>query len=299
MSDELEAILRSVASGEMSPEAAMKAMDEQKAREAQAAAAPSRPAPASPIFGSAKSAPSFRAGGTPPVNGPITGIRVLGSYRSVQIVADPAVAQLYVTGSHRITQEGTTLIVSGTGPLDEPSADRPPNSGNLFGNFSFSDLPKTITWARSWKEHQLEIRVNPELLVELETTGAEVKLNGLVGGLKARVVASSLKADKLRGPLDLEAVSSSVKVSAVPLGESRLTAESSSARLTLLEGSDLRISGSNRMGRLQLPDRPVSTLPLDDQVTESVVGNGRDLLRVEAVMSSVTVGAQVWDEVPL
>ncbi len=75
--------------------------------------------------------------------------------------------------------------------------------------------------------------------------------------------------------------------------------ESSSARLTLLEGSDLRISGTNRMGRLQLPDRPVSTLPLDDQITESVVGGGRDLLRVEAVMSSVTVGTQVWDEVPL
>ncbi|GLY14352.1 hypothetical protein Kisp01_13680 [Kineosporia sp. NBRC 101677] len=311
MSDELEAILRSVASGEMSPDAAMKAIDEQKAREASATSAPSAPAPeqptpASPAFGSPGSGssrssgtPTFRAGGTPPVNGTITAVRVLGSYRSVQVTADPSVAQLYVTGTHRVSQEGTTLIVSGTGPLDEPTGPRPANGGNLFGNFSFSDLPRTLTWAKSWKEHQLEIRVNPELLLELETTGAEVKLNGLVGGLKARVVASSLKADRLRGRLDVEAVSSSVKISAVPLGESRLTAESSSARLTLLNGSDLRISGTNRMGRLQLPDRPASTMPLDDQVTESVVGSGRDLLQVEAVMSSVTVGAQVWDEAPL
>ncbi|MCD5350941.1 hypothetical protein [Kineosporia mesophila] len=288
MSDELEAILRSVASGEMSPEAAMKAMDEQKAQETSG----TPEAPVAPSFGS----PAAQAGGTPPINGTIDTVRVLGSYRAVQVVADPTVAQLYVSGPHRINQEGSTLVVSGTGPLDE-RANR--QGGNLLGGFSFSDLPKTLTWARSWKEHQLLVRVNPALLVELEATGAEVKLSGLVGGLKARVVASSLKADKLRGRLDVEAMSSSVKLSAVPLGESRFYAESSSARLTLLEGSDLRISGTNRMGRLQLPDQPVSTLPLDDQITQSVVGNGRDLLKIDAVMSSVTVGAQVWDEVPL
>jgi hypothetical protein len=297
MSDELEAILRSVASGEMSPEAAMKAMDEQKAREAAArpATVPGQPAQPAPRFGSG---PAKQAGGTPPVTGTITAVRVLGSYRAVQVVADPTVAQLYVTGSHRISQEGSTLIVSGTGPLDEPSAEHANRPGNLFGGFSFSDLPKTISWARSWKEHQLLIRVNPELLVELETTGAEVKLTGLAGGVRARVVASSLKGEKLRGRLDLEAVSSSVKLSAVPTGESRLYAESSSARFTLLEGSDLRIEGTNRMGRLQLPDRPASTLPLDGQTTESVIGSGRDRLAIEAIMSSVTVNTQVWDEVP-
>ncbi|GAB6900520.1 DUF4097 family beta strand repeat-containing protein [Kineosporia succinea] len=313
MSDELEAILRSVASGEISPEAAMKAIDEQKVKpatppapvpapEPAAPASPStssttaatgRPASGGPVFGTP---PSRHAGGTPPISGTIGTVRVLGSYRAVQVVADPSVAQLYVTGPHRISQEGTTLVVSGTGPLDEPGpANR---SGNLPGGFSFSDLPKTLTWARSWKEHQLLVRVNPELLVELEATGAEVKLNGLVGGLRVRVVASSLKAENLRGQLDLEAMSSSVKLSTVPLGESRIYVESSSARITLREGSDLRISGTNRMGRLQLPDRPVSTLPLEDQTTEAVVGSGRDLLKVEAVMSSVTVGAQVWDEVP-
>ncbi len=52
------------------------------------------------------------------------------------------------------------------------------------------------------------------------------------------------------------------------------------------------------MGRLQLPDRPASTLPLDGQTTESVVGSGRDRLSIEAIMSSVTVNTQVWDEVP-
>ncbi|MBT0767519.1 hypothetical protein KIH74_01200 [Kineosporia sp. J2-2] len=297
MSDELEAILRSVASGEMTPEAAMKAMEEQKAREA---GEPAAPAPAAspvepPAFGSPTR--TAQAGGTPPITGTIGAVRVLGSYRAVQVVADPAVAQLYVTGPHRVHQEGTTLVVSGTGPLDEP-ADRQNRPGNLFGSFSFSDLPKTLTWARSWKDHQLVVRVNPDLLVELEATGAEVKLSGLTGGVRARVVASSLKGDKLRGRVDVEAMSSSVKLSAVPLSGSRLYAESSSARLTLLEGSDVRIQGSNRMGRLQLPDQPVSTLPLDGQTSESVVGAGRHLLTVEAVMSSVTVGTQVWDEVP-
>jgi len=300
MSDELEAILRSVASGEMSPESAMRALDQQKARQAQQVgteqtAGAGTAAASSPRGG----APAQQAGGTPPVQGTVTCVRVVGSYRAVQIVADPGVAQLYVTGGHRVSQEGTILTVSGTGPMDQPTGERPRDTGGFLGGFSFSDLPRTITWARSWKEHQLVVRVNPELLVELETTGAEVKLSGLTGGLRARVVASSLKADKLRGALDVEAVSSSVKIGAVPTGQSRLYAESSSARLTLLEGSDVRITGTNRMGRLQLPDRPASTLPLDDQTTQSVVGDGRHQLEVESVMSSVTVGAQVWDEVNL
>lgn len=278
----------------------MRAIDEQKARETRTDSPGEGTGPtpaAAPPHSPRNTAAAGQAGGTPPITGTVTSVRVAGSYRAVQIVGDPTVAQLYVTGPHRVDQQGTTLLVSSAGPLDEqPGGERPRGNGSFLGGFSFSDLPRTINWARSWKDHQLILRVNPELLVELEATGAEVKVNGLVGGLQARVVACSLKAEKLRGALDVEATSSSVKISAVPTGSGRIYAESSSVRLTLLEGSNVRIRGINRMGRLQLPDRPASTLPLEDQNTESVIGTGVDQLSVESVMSSVTVAAQAWEE---
>jgi hypothetical protein len=219
------------------------------------------------------------------------------SYRSVQLLADPGVAQIHVLGDHSIQHEGTALVISTAGPLDGDD-ERPDQAGQGSGHFSFSDLPRTIAWARSWREHQLTVRVNPALLLELDVTGADVKATGFKAGLRARLVASSLRGDKLHGPLDVEAVSSSVKLTGVPTGDSRIVCESSSVRLSLSAGSDLKITATNRMGRLVLPELPPSTLPFEGETSETTIGDGRDRLTLEAVMSSVTVNAQAWGGVP-
>jgi hypothetical protein len=282
MSDALDVVLRRVAAGELTPEEALQQLN------------PPAPSPAvSPSEATAE--------GTEPV----TSIRLKTSYRSVQLIADPTVSQIHVIGDHTIRHEGSALQVSTTGPLDDQeraaeragsAADRSSTAGS--GRFSFSDLPRTIAWARSWREHQLTVRVNPALAVELDVTGADVKLTGLRSGLRAHLVASSLKADKVRCEFDLEAFSSSVKLSAVPTGSSRLYCESSSVRLSLPAGADLKITATNRMGRLVLPERQASTLPFEGETSEVTIGDGRDQLRLEAVMSSVTVNALAWSAVP-
>jgi hypothetical protein len=277
MSDDLEAVLRRVADGDLTPEQALHLLDQGPSAESPA------PDPAlRPEYGS-------------PDPAVITTVRLKTSYRSIQLYADPAVAQLHVSGQHSIQQQGATLVVTTPGPLDDDEGE----SGSVRstgGRFSFSNLPRTISWARSWRDHQVIVRVNPALLVELDTTGADIKISGLESGFQAHLVASSLKAEKIRGRFDVEAVSSSVKLSGVPTGNSRLYCESSSARLTLRPGTDVKITATNRMGRLVLPDRPVSTLPIEGEASEVTIGEGRDQLTIEAVMSSVTVNTQIWDD---
>jgi hypothetical protein len=274
MSDDLEAVLRRVAAGDLTPEQALQQLG----------------APAS------NPAPSAESGAEP---SGITTVRLRTSYRSVQLLADPTVAQLHVLGEHSIRHEGPALVISTAGPLDDDRDGEPSHpAAEGSGHFSFSDLPRTIAWARSWREHQLTVRVNPALLLDLDVTGADVKAVGFEGGLRARLVASSLRGDKLHGRLDVEAVSSSVKLTGVPTGSSRIGCESSSVRLALATGSDLKIVATNRMGRLALPEQPPSTLPFEGETSEATIGGGRDRLVLEAVMSSVTVSAQTWGQAP-
>ncbi len=226
----------------------------------------------------------------------VTVVRLTTSYRSIHVIADPTVAQIHVLGDHSIQHQGSALIISAAGPLDSDH-DQLEHAGQTArhsGHFSFSDLPRTIAWARSWREHQLTVRVNPALRVELDVTGAEVKVTGVHTGLRARLVASALRGDKLTGALDVEAASSSVKLTGVPTGDSRIACESSSVRLSLSAGSDLKITAMNRMGRLVLPERPPSTLPFEGETSEVTIGDGRDRLLLESVMSSVTVTIQAW-----
>src|SRR4051812_4429594 len=88
---------------------------------------------------------------------PATTIRLATSYRSVRLVADPTVAQIHVTGEHSVRREGSVLVITTPGPLDDDESQGDPGAGR----FSFTHLPRTIAWARSWRDHQLTARVNP------------------------------------------------------------------------------------------------------------------------------------------
>jgi hypothetical protein len=277
MSDDLDAILRRVASGELSPEQAHRLLGGTPSGQASAA-----------DHGTSD------AGSDEPV----TSIRLKTSYRKVELLADPSVAQVHVVGKHSVRHEGSALVITTAGPLDDDEQASDESTRPGAGRFSFSDLPRTIAWARSWRDHQLTVRVNPALPLELDVTGADIRITGGEAGLNAHLVASSLKADGLHGPLEVSALSSSVKLSAIPTGSSRVYCESSSVRLSLPTGADVKITATNRMGRVALPDRPVSTLPFEAGSTEVTIGEGHHQLALEAVMSSVTVNAQAWGWVP-
>ena len=116
-----------------------------------------------------------------------------------------------------------------------------------------------------------------------------MKVSGCSGGARLRVIASALKLERLRGPLDIDALSSSVKGMAVPTGRSRIGCESSSVKLLLGEGSDVHIRARNRMGKVVLPNAVSKGGLVDPDVAQATLGRGQAELVVEAVMSSVVL----------
>ena len=310
MTHDLDAILRRVASGELTPEAALPLID--AATTANAAttahtatpdvgASPAAPGPEpTPHWGTPTAEPGPQAGAaeTPPpgVDGPVTRIRIAVSYRSVDVIADPGVDQVVVVGGHTVRREGDALVVEslalpGFGGLGSIH-DRRDDGGERRergGPFSFASLPRSLAWARAMKDQHLVIRVNPRLPIEVDAAATGVRINGCEGGSRIRLVASSLKVDRLRGALDLDALSSSVKGSLTLTGESRIACESASVKLALLPGSDVRVSATNRLGKVVLPTAASKAGPADLQTLEGTVGDGTGRLTVDAVMSSVVL----------
>ena len=268
---DVDEILQRVALGELSPEAAHCLLN------GSVPDAPSTDAPSS-------EAPSTGA----PSTG--TTVRVNVSYRSIEVVADPGVRELAVDGRHTVHRDGAVLVIEAT---DSPFSVGENRDGTPSGpRFSFDDLPRSLAWARGWKNQSLLVRVNPALSVEVDAAGASVRVRGTSAGTRLRLVASSATIESLRGSLDVDAFTSSVKGSAALTGDSRLACESSSVRLSLAAGSDVTIKSHNRMGRVVLPES-VSTVGRSDAGTTTArIGAGTATFEVEALMSSVTLTSQ-------
>jgi hypothetical protein len=282
MSDDVEAILRRIATGELTPEEALPLIDAARG-------------PAAPEWGTPPASPPGTPGApeTPPGHGPGTestsprAIRIAVSYRSVDVIADPGVDQVSVTGEHTIRREGDVLVVES---LQLPGfTEFESGSRGSGGAWAFIGLSRSTAWARSMRGGHVTVRVNPVLPIEVDSAAAALRVSGCEGGARLRLVAASLKVDRLRGQLDLEALTSSVKGTAAVTGTSRISCESSSVKLALLPGSDFRATtGSNRLGKVVLPGTQ-RTGPTGQP--ESVVGNGEGSLVVEGVMSSIVISS--------
>ena len=303
MAHEMEEILRRVAAGELTPEEALPLIDAANrpgagstatnGSEGAGAAGGSAGAGGfeAPPWGTA-SGPGSTAGGGEPISGSDhpKRIRVAVSYRALRIIADPGVTGAFVSGEHSVRRDGDALVVEASGlPLFTGDEDEP----GTGGRFSFSNLPRTIAKARALQNESLTVRFNPYLPIELDVAGASVRITGGEAGARLRLLASALKVDTLRGPLDLDAVSSSVKGTLGPSGSSRISAESSSVKVSLLAGTGVRIHARNRMGKVVLPTVITKGDMVDPGIRDCVVGDGRGDLTVESVMSSVTIGADV------
>jgi hypothetical protein len=279
MNSDLDAILRRVAAGELTPEAALRLIDA------------AQPASAPPDWGTPPPTPAGPGGPGGPESetttagrqGPAGDVRISVSYRSIDVVADPTVDQIAVTGGHSVRREGDTLVVECTQFQGFTEFE----SGRFEAGGAWSFLPRSAAWARGMKGDHVTVRINPALPITVETAGAALRMTGCEGGARIRAVMASLKLDRLRGPLQLDALTSSVKGSVAVTGDSRISGESSSVKLTLLPGSDVRVSASaNRLGKIVLPGGPVHG---PGGSAESVLGNGSGRLVVDGVMSSIVL----------
>ena len=130
-------------------------------------------------------------------------VRLRSAYHAIEVVADPAVADLVVVdGTHHVQREGDVLVVSDTA-----------SEGSRFG-----------TWQGG---RRLVVRVNPELEVDVEVTGALLTVRGMNGALRAVVQAGSAGIEGVSGALDLRVTAGSAVIAGSPRdGDWRLSSES-------------------------------------------------------------------------
>jgi hypothetical protein len=282
MANEMEEILRRVAAGELTPQEALPLLDAAGGRGAEGTT-PTGAGEETPSWGTPPGPQIAEPGAAEPATGPVRLVRINASYRPIQIVADPSVAEAFVSGEHTVRREGSVLVVEGTGLRFGGEDESGPR-------FSFSQLPQTIAWARSLQSDRLLVRVNPALPFELDAVGSSVRISGGEAGAKMRLLAAAVKVDTLRGPLDVDASSSSLKGTIGPSGTSRIAAESSSVKVSLLAGTGVRIHVRNRMGKVAVPSGVTKGDMVEPGIRDSVVGDGSGELTVESVMSSVSIG---------
>ncbi len=270
--DRLDDVLRRVATGQLSPEDAARLLDAEEHGAGQAGAEDEllREPPGG-------SGPGRDDEGAAPRQ-----IRLAVAYRTVTVVADAAVSQAHATGPHTVRRDGDVLVIE---------SDNPPWQSGEDGRFIFSALPRSIGWGRGWRDEALTVRVNPNLPLDVDAAGCSLRVLGLEAGAHLHLIACSLKADRIRGPLSIDAMTSSIKGSLGPTGDSRLNCEQSSAKVSLLAGTSVRIHGSNRMSKVVLPGHMTRAGGPLAETIEATVGDGRDQLTVDALMSSVLITA--------
>jgi hypothetical protein len=226
------------------------------------------------------------AAGSPAAGAPVVQLRT--SYRRIHVVADPAVAELFVTGAHSLRRDGTAFVIENPG---DPSGEPDPESSSFNAKYRFTAVPFGLARPAAWKDERLVVRVNPMAFVDVEMAGGHLGLSGLWGGVRLRVAATAVRFGNVRGPVDIDALTSSVKGMFGPTGSSRVDLEQSSFKVQLLPGSNLRIQSRNRMGKVILPTTVSKGGLAEGTVSESTLGSGQDRLVIDALMSSVSVSA--------
>jgi hypothetical protein len=205
----------------------------------------------------------------------VRAVRVRTLCRSLEIYGDPAVAEVQVTrGSPVLRRDGDVMYIEHA------------RSRTAGARFAFVSHARTVAAVAGFEE-RIVLRVNPDLLVDIDVSATSLRVWGCEGGLRLRLGASSAKLDRIVGPLVVDAHSSSIKGTARLIGENHLRCESSSVKLGLLDGTDVKVKASNRMGKVVLPRRRGRP---GDSHGFATIGAGHGLLVIDATMSSVTLG---------
>jgi hypothetical protein len=303
----IDDVLRQVANGELSPTEALAALEAADDAGAAPPGGHDTPPPGHDTVDLGKAPPPppdeadrpGPAGGHegPPGHGadehlgpgratPLRVVRVRTPASHVEVYADPAVAEVLIAdGSPLLRREGDAMVIEhAVGQFHGPGA-----------RFGFvGHLPRKLasTIPLPGLDGRIVVRMNPALLLDVEVTAVSLHVWGCEGGLRLRLAASSAKLDRVSGPLTIDALSSSVKGSVCVTGEGRIHCESSSVKLGLLPGSDVRIKARNRLGKVVLPRGRGRGGHGHNTNTNAhaVVGQGNGLLVIEGTMSSVMIG---------
>jgi hypothetical protein len=198
-------------------------------------------------------------------------VRAIG--RRVRLIGEPAVNGVAVDGPHVIKRDGDTLAISSEGDM-----------GVSIDGFSMLRNPTDLKAHVNGLARELSIRVNPNLLVEVEVTGGSVNAERLPGLTRVRVTAGTAKVADVDGPIDVLVQAGSASLDAqITKGRSRVRVESGTAQVSLRRGSDVHVHTESQLGRVTWSGA------VSGQSKDVEIGRGRAALDVEVLVGTAQI----------
>ena len=211
-----------------------------------------------------------------PVNtGGVERISVRAIGRRVRIIGETSVATLSADGPHVLRRNGSVLEVSSDGEL----------GASLDGFSILRGATRSLDDFRSLGlGKELFLRVNPNVIVDVEVTAGSLNTEQVPRLGKVRVTAGAAKLLDVTEINDalVQAGQATIKAT-ITSGRSRIRAESGSLSITLADDSDVTVSGESQLGKISW------TGGHNGAGDEVVMGNGSAKLEIEVVMAHALV----------
>jgi hypothetical protein len=136
------------------------------------------------------------------------------------------------------------------------------------------------------------VRMNPRLEAWITSDAGSVTVRDLLATIHAEVQAGSLVIQGFAGPLDLAASAGSIRAEgSLKEGSSRIRCEMGSIRIALTPDSDVRVSATANMGKVNLENATQNRGRGRHwgERQEVVYGSGTASLDIESEIGSVVV----------
>lgn len=200
-------------------------------------------------------------------------VRAVG--RRVRIIAEPSVSTVSADGPHMLRRNGAVLEVSSDGEL-----------GASIDGFQLLRATRSLDDFRSLGlGKELLLRVNPDLLVDVEVTAGSLTTDGVsrLGSVRVTAGGARLLGVEQIGDALVQAGQATVN-GLFREGRSRIRVESGSLTLQVVEGSDLTVTTDAQLGRVSWGGEHAGFTG-----NEVVIGRGTARLDLEVVMGHASV----------
>jgi hypothetical protein len=209
-------------------------------------------------------------------------VRAVG--RRVRILGETSVATLSADGPHVLRRNGSVLEVSSDGEL----------GASLDGFSILRSAPRSLDDFRSLGlGKELFLRVNPDVIVDVEVTAGSLNTERVPHLGKVRVTAGAAKLLDVAEINDalIQAGQATIK-GTITTGRNRVRAESGTLSITLGDDSNVSVTGEAQLGKISWAGGHSGA---GDEV---VMGSGSAKLEIEVVMghAQVRVGSDLSSE---
>lgn len=216
-------------------------------------------------------------------------VRVIGTFRALEISGDPSLVGAVAEGLHRVRTENGTLVFE-----EEPFQEGEPDFV-LFGpgrrgkriNVRINDRQFSI--GDPQKIRALRIRMNPDLPLEVEMTAGSARVRGVRSPITASLTAGSGRFEGIRSPIKLNVDAGSLRVEGLfDRGDSEIRCTAGRVSVELDPKSSVRITARATLGKISLPGGE-EWKGMGGGKREATIGDGKATLDIEATTGKVDV----------